>query len=497
MKLFHFPLFAVLEIAFGIALAILGLSLPGARDVTQSFDAAQRITIATEQQIRLLRDQVTDLRRSDVRKSAEHLRDASRTVTGVLRNSQVDFDTVRAIRDAAGQTAEGLDSLASSIDPGALGQLGAGLGATADLLDREVVPGAESAARCLETSASSLRASTRQFAELVKAAPLDLKPVRELYEGLGRFDDGLDLVNHFLDPKLLEGLRQGTQGSEKLLNRGAQMAEKVASYTYPASIALEGVTPKVKYRQFWPEGAEIGAEMHHVATGIAATSGAIETIAQELPRIQGVINESRRSIRATRGVLAAALARQAEFERLISKSPARVAQFSEELPRMTADLARALRSAAGLNNVAIALRRSRREIDAAVANWRQLRGGLTGAAGLLRGTRDQMDQLIRRRPEYEAAQHQVGTLAAEFTERLPAFTDGLNARLEQEDRTLMELDRGVDQATLILPTYSRLVSRCLDTTRVIAWVLATAAWLHGLYLFAGSTLRGRRAPQPG
>jgi hypothetical protein len=61
MRRFHFSRFAVLEIAFGMALAILGLSLPGARDFTQSFDAAQRITIAAEQQIRLLRDQVADL----------------------------------------------------------------------------------------------------------------------------------------------------------------------------------------------------------------------------------------------------------------------------------------------------------------------------------------------------------------------------------------------------------------------------------------------------
>lgn len=484
MRRLLFPALGVVEIGVAAVLALMVLRSPSGEDIRRGFDGAGRVTAASGDQVRLLREQVSGLRRVPLRRTADRLRVASQTVTAAMTKSRLDFDAVRTVRDASGRAAESLDRLAGILDPEALGSLGGGLGVTADFLDRDVVPAAARAADDLDAASGRLQASTRRFAELAAVAPLDLQPVRELHDGLTRFDAGLGALHATLDPRRLAAMRQATEGAEGVVSEAARLAGRAAGYSYPV-VTIDGLTPRVKNRPFWPRGAEVSADMRKVAGGMAAMGREIETLSTELPEIQAAVAESRRTVGATRKALAAALERQGEIERTMRQMPEQAARLGEELPRLTGDLARALRDTERLKQVASALRRSRQGLDAATARWPEVRAGLSGSATLLRATRDQLDGVIEHRAEYEAARGQVEGLSGEFTELLPALAEGLDVRLDREDRALAEMAGGLAQVETALPAYATALGRCVVIGRFLAWLVAAIAALHGSCLLMG------------
>jgi hypothetical protein len=494
MTRYVFPLLGLIELAVAVALILLALALPGRDEVRRSFAGARRVTAAAGDQVQALRDRVEELRRSRLLGTAERLGAATRTLATAAREGRVDFDTVRTIQDATGRAADGLDRLAGALDPEALGELGEGLGATADFLGRDVVPAAAKAADDLDAASGRLRASTRRFAEVVREVRFDLKPARELHDGLARFDEGLGALHATLDPRRLAALRQAAEGAEGVVSEAARLAERAAGYTYPV-VALDGLTPRMRSRPFWPRGAEVSADLRKVAGGVAAMGREVEMVSAELPRIQAAVVESRRTVGATRRALAVALGHQAEAEHLLRQMPEQAARLGEELPRLTGDLARSLRGTGRLKEVAGALRRSREGIDAAAASWPEVRSGLSGSATLLRATRNQLAGVIEHRAEYEAAREQVEGLSGEFTGLLPALADVLEARLDREDRTLAEMAGGIAQVDEALPVYSTALERCLVIGRLLAWLVAAVAALHGSCLVLGG-LPICREPDP-
>lgn len=496
MRRLLFPSLGLVEVIVAVALVLLGLNLPNDEDVRRSFAGGGKVTGAAGDQVRLLRGQVADLRRARLGPTAERLEVATRTVSAATRKSRVDFDAVRTIRDATGRAADGLDGLAGALDPEALAELGDGLGATADFLDRDVLPAAVKAADDLDAASGRLQAGVRRFAEVARAASLDLKPLRELHDGLARFDEGLAALHATLDPRRLAAIRQATEGAEGVVAEASRLARRAAGYTYPV-VTLDGLKPRVGNRPFWPGGAEVGADMSKVAAGMAAMGREVDGLSKELPRIQAAVAESRETIGATREGLAVALARQQEVERLSAELPAQVVRLAEELPRLTADLSKALRGTERLRGVAVALRESRRGVDAAVASLPRVRSGLSGSASLLRATRDQLDQAVRNRAEYEAAREQVEGLAEELADLLPALAHGLEARLDGEEQILAEMAEGLTLVDAALPVYSRAISRSLIVGRLLALLVAAVAGLHGSSLILVSLAAGRQRPSTG
>jgi hypothetical protein len=474
-----------IEVLAAGGLLALGLSLPAREEVRRSFDGARQVSAAAGEQVRGLRGQVTELRQSRLRGTASRLGAAVQVVAANTRRSRVDFEALRAIRDASGRAADGLDRLTQTEEPSALDKLSAGLGATADFLDRNLVPAASKAADGLDAAAGRLRASARQFGELVRAVPLDLKPVQELYDGLARFDAGLGALQATFDPRRLDALGQAAHGAEGVVAEAAQMADRAAGYTYPV-VVFEGLTPRVRNRPFWPGAAKAGADLRKVSSGVVAMGQEIETLSAELPRIQEGVAESRRVVGATRQALAATLKRQGEVELLLRQMPEQAARLGDELPRLTGTLAGALRDAGRLEQVATALRQSRKGIDSAVASWPEVRKGLSGSAVLLRATRDQLDSAIEHREEYEAAQEDLEALYGEFAKIMPALAEGFDARLDQEDRSLTEMAGGIAQVDAALPAYSAALDRCLLIGRGLSWLAAAIAALHGFLLIGPS-----------
>src|SRR5207245_10137319 len=92
------------------------------------------------------RQQGRSLSRPELNELAQRLREQTETITSLLRKQSIDYEAVGLVRDALGDVAGGLDSLAETLNPATLGQLGSGLGETAKFLEERVVPSAKQAA---------------------------------------------------------------------------------------------------------------------------------------------------------------------------------------------------------------------------------------------------------------------------------------------------------------------------------------------------------------
>ncbi|MBL8794438.1 MAG: hypothetical protein JNM56_11070 [Planctomycetia bacterium] len=145
-----FLIVAVLECAIAAVLIFLGRQLPSEADLAAGFGSAGRVTAHAEQQVKLLRRQVQELRRPELLQLAERLQSQTLNVTGNLKEQQLDFDGIHTMRNALAEIAQSLDVLARNIDAPAGDMRAAELRQT------------------LRRSAALLRTGVRQLDEVLK-----------------------------------------------------------------------------------------------------------------------------------------------------------------------------------------------------------------------------------------------------------------------------------------------------------------------------------------
>jgi hypothetical protein len=480
----------ILEMAIAVVLVSLGCRLPSAGAIHHSFASAERVTDRAGAQVRILGQQVQGLRQLELCNLAGRLKTQTQTVTGLLKAQRVDFETVGTLRDALGDVATGLNGLAETLDPAAIGKLSTGLKETAVFLDEKVVPSAEQAADHLDQSTEALRVDARRLCALLREAPPDLKAVREIHDSLARFSEGLDRMNALLKVQRMDAMREGFQGLETSLSTGAEQVERLSGYSYPV-VVLNGVKPEITQRPFWPEGRKIADGMRKAATGVTAAGQELDNLAGDLPKLRASLGESSKVVDRTREALAVALKQQDKVERLLKDVPTHAANLVEELPKLGGDLSRILRDTRRLKEVAAALRQAQKGIDTAVARWPELRVTLTRFATTLKVTHDQLDQALQHREQYEAAMSQSILLGETFAELLPLVTDQLEGRLDEEEQALKDLGQSLDEVKQALPAYADTTSQLLEAGRLLAWLMAALVGLHGCYLMLSVRL-GRR-----
>jgi DNA repair ATPase RecN len=480
----------LLELAVAALLVSLGWQIPGQEDVERSFDRAGRVTERAGTQVGVLNRQVQGLRRMELQELSLRLQQQTRTVSATFKAQHVDFDTILTMRDALGEVAKGLDGLSQTLDPAGVSKLSSGLSEAASFLDEKVIPSAREAADHLDEATAALRADARRLSAVLCEAPTDLKAIREVYKSMARFGDGLDKMNSTLQLRHIETMREGFRGLETSLSTGSEQVERLASYSYPV-VAFHGIRPEINQRPFWPEGGEIADGMRKAAAGVGAAAKEVDGIAAGIPEIRASIAESRKMVDRVREALGVALEHQDKLEPLLKEVPGHAARLADELPKLGGDLARTLRETQRLKEVAAALRQAQHGIDGAVARWPELRRTLSRLATGLEATRDQLDQAVRHRSDYEAAVQQTSRLADTFAAMLPLITDQLDGRLDEEERTLSDLGASLGEVGDALPVYSRLTSRLLETGRLLAWLVATIVGLHACYLMLSARM-GRR-----
>jgi uncharacterized phage infection (PIP) family protein YhgE len=490
MRRVVFTILGLLELGIGVVLLGLGAQLPDGAEVQRGFQGAERVTSNAGTQTRLLRRQVQDLRRPELQLVAQRLQTQTRSVTTMLKQQQIDFESLQTMRDALGEVAGGLDSLADSFDAGNVRKLGDALGETAVFLEERVVPGASKAADQIETSTKALRADAQHLADLLKAAPPDLKAAREVHDSLARFGEGLDKMHAMLKTERLTTMRDGFTGLETALSTGAEQVERLAGYTYPV-VQFNGLKVEVEQKKFWPEGDKIAEGMRKARDGVVAAGKEIDGLGKDLPKLQASLDESRKVVHKTREALAAALAQQNKVEPLLKEMPSHAAKLSEELPKIGDDLAKMLRDTDRLKEVAGSLRQGQKAIHTAVGHWPEMQTALHRSAKLLRATRGQLDHAVEHKHDYEAAVQQSVVLADSFATLLPLLTDQLDTRLDEEENALRDLEQSLGEVQGALPAYSRTAQDVVLAGRWLAWLVAAIAALHGVYLILSARL-GRR-----
>jgi methyl-accepting chemotaxis protein len=487
MRRSFFLVLGLLEFAVAAVLVAFGCQLPSAQDVEQSFAGVERVTRRTGSQVRLLRDQVHELRDPEVQQTVQRLQTQLHKVTGTLRAQTIDFDTVRTMSDALGDVAKGLETLSASLDPQAVGKLGEGLGTTAAYLEDKVAPTAAMAAEHLEQSTEALRTDAKRLAAVLREAPLDLSAAREIRDGLARFSDGLDKMSGAMKLQKFGTMREGVKGLESALTTGAEQVERLSGYTYPV-VSFSGLRPMVNQRPFWPEGEKIAEGMRKAAEGVNVAGKEMDGLATELPKMREALDESRKVADRSREALANALKQQDKVEPLLRDVPEHAARLAEELPKLGGDLARVLRDTEKLKELAQALREAQKRIDATVAHWPELQTTLTRSADLLKATQQQMKQVVEHRPEFEKAMGETIVLTEELADHLPRLTHHLDSQLHDEETSFEELGQSIDDVSAALPGYAQTASRMVAATRLLLWLVASIVGLHGTYLVLGTRL---------
>jgi methyl-accepting chemotaxis protein len=470
-----------LETAVATVLACVGFQLPSQSDVEQNFHRVEKVTAQSGTQVRLLRDQVHDLRRPELQRLAGQLRTQTQIVTVNLKGQAVDFDQVQTVSTALGDVAEGLDQFGDTLDVEAVGKLGEGLNTTADFLDKDVAPTAAKAADELDKTTAELEADANRLAALLRQTPPDLKAAREIHDGLARFSEGLERIDKRLKPQRLDAMREGFRGLDSSLTTGAEQVERLSRYSYP-HVTMNGLKPYVEQRKFWPEGDKIADGLRKAADGVREAGKELDDLAEDLPQFQSSLDESRKIADRTREALGTALKQQDKLEALFKDVPERSARLAEQLPKMSRELSKVLRETQRLKEVAALLRQAQKGVDTAVERWPELRKTLSRSADLLRETQRQLRHALENRQEYESAMKQTVVLADAYSSLLPLFTQRLEAQLQEQEAALDDLGQSIHEVDTALPPVMESTVNLMWTARLLVWLVAAIVGLHGIYL---------------
>lgn len=467
--------------------------VPGQGEVTGTMVRAERLTGGLDAQVRRVRDRFRLLRqrRPQMQALALRLQAEMRVINDQLKTQKIDYDTVKTLGDSLGDAANGLDGLSETLDAKGLEHFGQGMKAAADFLEKSVAPAAVQAADDLDKTADAFRGDAERLSVLLRKAPPDLKAVRDIHDGLGKFDRGLERMHQLLQVERLDTMRAGFKGLEQSLDTGAEQVERLAGYTYPVVI-FNRFRPTVEQRAFWPEGDKIATGMRKAAKGASAASEELQELSRDLPKLRQSLEESRKAAGATRAALAAALKQQDKIEALLKSVPEHAARLSEQLPRLTASLSKILRDTSRLKEVGKLLRQTQKSIETAMRRWPELRKNLGRSAVLLRDTQARLNYVLTHRAEYDASLQHTLMLSRTISAALPLLTEQLEMELDDQEQALSDLDDSINDVRDALPSCARSASNILRTTRLLLLLMSAIFGLHGGYLMANARMGRRR-----
>jgi uncharacterized phage infection (PIP) family protein YhgE len=494
MRRFFLSTLGTLEAAIAAALVVIGLELPTRNDVETNFARVEKVTQGTETQVRLMKDQVADLRRQDLPTKADDLRRHTRTAADTATRQQIDFRTVEAIARSLADVSKGLNAWADTVDADRMKQVSAGLNETASFLETGVADPSEKSAAELDAAVGGLDKDATRLAALLRQAPPDLKAAKAIHDGLGSFDTGLDKLGDLIKPERMEAMKEGMAGLESSLSSTADQVEKVSGLSYPV-VTINGLKPNVEMQPFWPEGKKVAEGLKKATKGVQAASKEMDQVDKSLPDLRKALAESRKSVGQTRESLAKALKQQEETEKLLKTVPEQTAALAEALPKIAKSLASILRETKKLRELAAGLKAVRKTLDDTLTKWPDVAAGLKKSAKVLDQARVQLDEAAANRAEYEKAMESSTQVARSLADLLPAFTDQLDSRLGQQEASLEQMETGLSEVNKSLPVIESKTVDLIWTVKLLLYLVATLVALHAGYVLL-EPFRGPGAPGP-
>jgi uncharacterized phage infection (PIP) family protein YhgE len=482
-----------LEVLVAAALLVIGSGLPTRREVSDNFARVAKVTDGSEKQVRLMKDEVAELRRQEFPRRAEQLRIHTRTAADAASKQQVDFRTVDAIARSLGDVSRGLNAWADTVDAERMQKVGVGLGATASYLDQSVAEPSEKSAAELEIALAGLEKDSARLATLLRQSAPDLKSAKTIYDGLGHFDTGLDKLGELIKADRIDAMKEGLVGLETSLSTTADQVDKVSGLSYPL-VTFNGLKPSVETKPFWPEGEKVSEGLKKATKGVQAANKELDAVDKSLPDLRKALVESRKSVAQTRESLGLALKQQAEMEKLMKTVPEQTALLAETLPKLGKTMAQMLRETKKLRELAAGLREVRKSLDDTLATWPEVAAGLKKSAGVLDGARAQLDEAATNRGEYEKAMASSTEVARALADLLPAFTDQLDSRLGQQEASLDQMETGLSEVNASLPAMEEKTGELVWLVKCLLYLVAALIALHAAYVLADAA-RGIAKPQ--
>ncbi|MBO0699052.1 MAG: hypothetical protein J2P46_11705, partial [Zavarzinella sp.] len=475
-RLFVYGL-AVLESAVAGALVYIGVQLPAHDEVSANFARVAKVTDGTEQQVRVMREEVSELRSQDLVGKADQLRRHTRTAADTAGRTQIDFRTVEAIARSLADVSRGLNTWADTVDAERMKQVSTGLGQAATFLDNGVAGPSEKSAADLEKTLAALEKDATRLAALLRQSPPDLKAARTIYDGLGSFDAGLEKLGDLLKPDRVDAMKDGLVGLEGSLTSTATEVDKVSGLSYPI-VTFNGIRPNVEMKPFWPDGEKVADGLRKATKGVQAANKELDVLGKTLPDVQKALADSRKSVAVSRESLGKALQHQEETEKLLKAVPEQTAALAEALPKMGRTLAQMLRETQKLRDLAAGLRAVRKTLDDTLAVWPDVAKGLKKSAAVLDQARVQLDFAAANREEYERAMESSSQVARSLADMLPAFTDQFDSRLGQQETSLAQMEAGLAEVNDSLPAME---AKTNELVRTVKWLLYLTGALVGLH----------------
>ena len=487
----------VLEVSIAVAVVLVALGLPSRADVATNFRHVEKVTDGSETQVRLMREQMAELRRQDFASKAEQFRVHTRIAADATSRQRIDFDTVSAISQSLADVSKGLNTWANTVDADRLKQVSAGLGQAGSFLETGVVDPSEKSAAELDRTLAGLEKDANRLAKLLRQAPPDLSAAKTVYDGLAAFDTGLDKLGQMVKTDQIAAMKEGLTGLDTSLSSTADQVEKVGAISYPI-VSFNGLRPSIQTKPFWPEGEKVAAGLRKATKGVKAANKQLEVMAKDLPELQKSIAESRKSVTLTRKTLGAALKNRAETEKLLKSVPDQTAALAAALPNIGRTLTHALRETSKLRELATGLKSVQKTLDDTLKNWPEVARGLKKSADVLHQAKLQLDEATANRAEYERAMASSSEIARSLADILPALTDQLDSRLGQQEASLDQMESGLGELNKSLPVLEDKTNRVLQMMKWLLYLVAILIALHAAYVLSDAVrARQRATPRTG
>jgi uncharacterized phage infection (PIP) family protein YhgE len=468
----------VLELAAAVLLVVMGFVLPGPRAVRENFNRVAQVTESSRQQVESVHNEMGTIRDERLQKFLAELQPHLPRLKERLEGD-VNLEGVRQVNASLGNLATAMEEWANALDPALVEELSTGAGRLATFLDGSVADAASKAADRLEKTTDTLRKDAEVLSRLLRDAPPDLRAARDIYESLGRFDEGLEKVSILIEPARLKSMREGFKGMESSLESGADQVGRLAGYTYPM-VKLNGFRPpEVEEKPFWPEGRKIAAGMRMGAKAIKAAGKELDAQSANLPNLQKALEESRKAVSRTRDTLGKALKDQDKLETVLKTIPENTARLAQELPLLTSDVVRVLRETERLKDVAASIRETRTKMAEAVARLPRARKGLYESAARIRRLKERLDAALNDPQGYQQTIQQTIQLTDSAANIIPLLANRLS-HLETQQKGLAELGTSLGEVHDALPVMADNTVTILTLLRWMLWVGAALMAVHGL-----------------
>jgi chromosome segregation ATPase len=484
----------ILELVIAGILLTLVFQLPGSSEIKDRVDRAETVGTRLGQEVKRVRTQLHGFsqRQPEMRQMTRQLEKQLALVSRHLNHQQVDFKTLEALRDALGDTANGVDGISKALDPKVVSQLGDVLHATALYLEEKVVPAAAKAAEQLDQSSEALQKDAERLTLLLRSLRTDRPAIRRTIHQLSNLDQGLDWLETQTKPSRLSVWREQVAGTEKSLTTGAERVEILGRQKIP-SFSLLGNGPLFQERPLLPDAARMAKGLRQSAQVLGLVNRYLGSLAEHSSQTESILKELRKGVFSTRQVFETMLHQHAQMEPLVRDMPDNAARLAEQLPQISRGLAQVLREVGRLREVIGTLRQAEKGITNVVNDWPQLQQRLGRSVIILRTARSQINYALDHRDEYQLALEQVALLAKTIATSLPVLTSQVEADLAEQDQSLDGLQTSIEDVTRLLPATGRTANRVVQLSRLLLGLLAGVFGLHAIYLLTAGRLTSLQA----